>query len=297
MARFPEWIRRRWPTGESVKATRTLVDRCSLHTVCVSARCPNIGECYAAGHATFMLLGNRCTRACKFCSVQHGPCEPVSTDEPERVAQAVAELGLRHVVVTSVTRDDLDEGGAMQFARTIAAVREAVPDVTVEVLTPDFMGSKDAVRIVVDAGPDVFGHNVETVPRLTPAVRSGADYIRSLNVLACARDISADGVVLKSGLMVGIGEQYGEVIDVMRDLRYAGCSIVTIGQYLRPSRRQMAVREFVRPEVFDRYREEGLSLGFAGVVAGPFVRSSYRAGEMLRAARARMHRRDAAMSR
>jgi len=294
MAQFPEWIRRRWPAGKPFEATRQLIDKCGLRTVCASARCPNIGECYADGHATFLLLGTSCTRSCAFCSVAHDGAAPVSADEPERVARAAVELGLRHVVITSVTRDDLDDGGAAHFGRTIAAVRRALPEATVEVLTPDFRGSEHAVRTVIDAGPDVFGHNVETVARLTPCIRSGAEYGRSLDVLACAGRIGGAGVILKSGLMVGMGERYDEVLGVMRDLREVGCRVMTIGQYLRPSGRQMDVREFVPPEVFERYRREGLRLGFAEVSAGPFVRSSYRAREMLETARDIMQKRDTA---
>jgi len=285
MTRFPHWIRRRWPTGETFAATRHILERYGVHTVCASARCPNIGECYSNGHATFMLLGTKCTRSCAFCSVDHGSGEPVSADEPARVAQAAAELELRHVVVTSVTRDDLPDGGAGQFARTVMAVRAALPDATVEVLTPDFRGSDDAVRIVVESGPDVFGHNVETVPRLTPRMRSHARYIRSLDVLAYAARRGGRRVVVKSGLMVGLGERYDEVVDVMRDLLMAGCRVMTVGQYLRPSPGQTAVHEFVAPEMFDRYRDEGLRLGFAGVSAGPFVRSSYRARALFETAR------------
>ena len=294
MTQFPEWIRRRWPAGRQVEATRHLIDKCSLRTVCSSARCPNIGECYADGHATFMLLGGNCTRECEFCSVAHDEVAPVATDEPERVARAAAEMGLRHVVITSVTRDDLDGGGAGHFARTVTAVRAALPAATVEVLTPDFRGCEHAVQTVVDAGPDVFGHNVETVPRLAPLIRSGAGYGRSLDVLACAGGLGGARIVLKSGLMVGIGERYDEVVGVLRDLRGVGCHVVTIGQYLRPSGRQMEVREFVAPEVFERYRREGLELGFAEVSAGPFVRSSYRAREMLETARDIMQKQDTA---
>ncbi len=298
MARFPEWIRRRWPSGAPFDATRQLIDKYAVHTVCTSARCPNIGECYAGGHATFMLLGSSCTRSCAFCSVAHaGRGEPVSDDEPERVAEAARELGLRHVVVTSVTRDDLPDGGAVQFARAVAAIREALPEATVEVLTPDFQGNGRAIRTVVESAPDVFGHNVETVPRLTRRMRSGAEYRRSLDVLAEAGRLGGGEVVLKSGLMVGMGERFDEVVDVMRELLSVGCRIVTVGQYLRPSRSQMAVREFVPPDVFDRYRAEGLQLGFAEVSAGPFVRSSYRAREMLERARAAMRDCEVAVAR
>jgi len=294
MTRFPEWIRRRWPVGKPFEATRQVIDKYSLRTVCTSARCPNIGECYADGHATFLLLGDSCTRSCAFCSVAHGGCAPVSADEPERVARAAVEMGLRHVVITSVTRDDLDDGGAGHFARTVGAVRSVLPRATVEVLTPDFRGSEHAVRTVIDAEPDVFGHNVETVPRLAPLIRSGAEYGRSLDVLACAGRFGGAGVVLKSGFMVGMGERYDEVVGVMRDLHEVGCHVMTIGQYLRPSRRQMEIQEFVPPETFERYRREGLKLGFAEVSAGPFVRSSYRAREMLETARDVIRKRDTA---
>lgn len=285
MTQFPDWIRRRWPSGKTFEATRNIIDGCTLNTVCVSARCPNIGECYADRHATFLILGQACTRLCGFCSVQHGNPAPVVEDEPERVASAAAEMGLEHIVVTSVTRDDLTDGGAEQFARTVTAVRETIPTATVEVLTPDFSGDPEHIETVVNAGPDVFGHNVETVPRLTPSIRSGAEYHRSLDVLrAATRADSTKKLVIKSGLMVGMGERYEEVIGVLSDLRDAGCAIVTIGQYLRPSREQVDVHEFVPPELFEKYREEGLNMGFAYVSSGPFVRSSYRAREMLRAA-------------
>ncbi len=286
MTEFPEWIRRRWPSGHTFESTRHIIDKCGLNTVCVNARCPNIGECYARRHATFLILGNACTRSCAFCSVAHGTPQPVSDNEPERVARAAAEMELRHVVITSVTRDDLPDGGADQFVRTIAALRSALPQAAIEVLTPDFRGRAADIETVVNACPDVFGHNVETVPRLTSSIRNGAEYTRSLDVLVAARNADmTKQLVIKSGLMVGMGERYDEVVGVLKDLRDVGCQIVTIGQYLRPGNGQVPVHEFVRPETFDMYREEGLKLGFADVAAGPFVRSSYRADEMLEAAR------------
>jgi lipoic acid synthetase len=250
----------------------------SLHTVCESARCPNRNECFSRGTATFMIGGNTCTRHCAFCSVPAG--RPESYDaiagEPDEVAEAAAELGLRYVVVTAVARDDLADGGAEHFARTIRAVRGRLPDARVEVLTPDFGGSEACVRTVVDAAPDVFNHNVETVRRLSPRVRSRSDHDRSLGVLSRAAAL-APHMLVKSGLMVGLGETEPEVHELMRELVDAGVRAVTIGQYLQPTRRNLPVAEYVRPERFEAYRAYGESLGFDAVFAGPFVRSSYMA--------------------
>ncbi len=271
------------PDGQVLEKMETLLSELYLHTICQSARCPNIGECFAQGTATFMILGDVCTRNCHFCAVDKGRPRPPDSDEPERVAQAAARLGLRHVVVTSVTRDDLLDGGAAQFAATVRAVRRQCPEVTVELLIPDFGGTLAALRTVLSARPDVLNHNMETVSRLYPRVRPGASYRRSLGVLAWARRW---GVVTKSGLMLGLRETREEVLQVMRDLRGAGCDILTLGQYLQPSSRQLPVVEYIPPEDFYWYEKAGEKMGFSAVAAGPLVRSSHRAAEVwARAAR------------
>ena len=277
--RFPPWLTKRLPPPGATDGVRRILARLGLHTVCQSAHCPNLCECFARGTATFMILGDVCTRDCRFCAVAHGKPTPPDPEEPGRVAQATAELGLRHVVVTSVTRDDLPDGGASHFAATIAAIREAC-EATVEVLTPDFQGSREALEVVFAGRPDVFNHNVETIPRLYPLVRPEADFERSLHVLRLA---SEAGLVTKSGLMVGLGEGEDEVFEVLARLREAGCQMVTIGQYLRPSAAHVPVARFVCPEEFTRYSQEAKALGFAAVASGPFVRSSYHAAETFQA--------------
>ncbi|MGH9675216.1 MAG: lipoyl synthase [Bryobacteraceae bacterium] len=272
----PPWLRAPAPVGANYRELKSLVERLRLHTVCESAACPNVGECWNRRTATFMILGNVCTRRCGFCAVQKGPPLEVDADEPRRVGEAVRALGLRYAVVTSVNRDDLRDGGARQFAQTIAAIREAVAGCGVEVLVPDFQGSAEAVRIVMDAAPDVLNHNTETVPRLYRQVRLGARYERSLELLALAKRLRPE-IRSKSGLMLGIGERIGEVREVMRDLRVHGVDILTLGQYLRPSPRHLPVMRFVPPEEFAALRAEGLELGFRHVESGPLVRSSYHA--------------------
>ncbi|MEW5744785.1 MAG: lipoyl synthase [Nitrospirota bacterium] len=278
---LPEWIRTK-TTG--LHATRHVLRNHRLTTVCEEARCPNRGVCFSKPTATFMILGDRCTRSCAFCSVQEGsaasggPAE-VDADEPGRVAAAAAELGLRYVVVTSVTRDDLSDGGAAQFAATIREVRGLLPDAKVEVLTPDFKGDREALAVVLAARPDVFNHNVETVPRLYPTVRPQAEYRRSLEALRSAKEIAPD-IMTKSGLMVGLGETMDEVLALFGDLRAAGCDILTVGQYLRPAKKNLPVVEYVRPETFELLRQRALGLGFAFVASGPLVRSSMNAEEM-----------------
>jgi lipoic acid synthetase len=262
---------------EATAGIEQLVADLSLHTVCQEAACPNIGECWARGTATFMLLGDVCTRHCRFCNVQTGHPLPPDPQEPSHVAEAAAQMGLHHVVLTSVTRDDLPDGGAGQFVLTIQAIRNRLPGTTVEVLVPDFSGSLPALETVADARPDVFNHNVETVERLSDKVRAKAGYRRSLAVLAWAKQRR---LTTKSGLMVGLGETCGEVIETMRDLRHAGCDILTIGQYLQPTDRQMEVADHVHPVVFAWYREVGQALGFQTVMAEPLVRSSYHAEEV-----------------
>ncbi len=271
------------PSGgyKTIEAVRNVLERYRLNTVCSSALCPNVFECWGAGTATFMILGDTCTRACRFCAVRTGnPRGRVDRDEPERVAAAVAELGLDYVVVTSVDRDDLPDGGASIFAETVRRIKEVSPGTLVEVLVPDFGGQEDSVRTVVRAGPDVFAHNIETVRRLTPTVRDRrASYDTSLRVLRLAKELGAP--LTKSGLMLGLGEEKGEVIEALRDMREVGVDIVTIGQYIRPtnSARHLPVARWVAPEEFREFEAMALQMGFKAVASGPLVRSSYRALE------------------
>jgi lipoyl synthase len=283
--RAPEWIRERKLRLSDLHGVKSLMREHGLHTVCEEARCPNRGECFSRGTATFLLLGDVCTRACGFCDIQNGKPLPVDPLEPARVRDAVARLGLRFVVLTSVDRDDLPDGGAGHFAAAIRAVRSLDPAPGVEVLTPDFRGDFGALETVVEARPDVFNHNVETVPRLYARVRRGARLERSLGLLARARELMP-ALTTKSGFMLGLGEREDEVRGLLEALRGADVDIVTIGQYLRPSLENLPVEEYVHPEVFERHREFGESLGFRHVFAGPFVRSSYRAEEALEASRA-----------
>lgn len=281
---FPPWIRRRLPFTEGTQATLAAIDDLGLHTVCQSASCPNIGECWSRRTATFMLMGNVCTRNCAYCDVPHGPAGALDPDEPARVAEAAARMGLRHVVCTSVNRDDLPDGGALHFVATIEAVRARLPETTVEVLVPDFCGNLDAVRTVVAARPEVFNHNLETVRSQYPRVRPDGAYDWALAVLRAARAAAPD-LYTKSGLMVGLGETPAEVEQAMRDLRAADVDILTIGQYLRPSPAHAAVAEFVHPRQFGAYRRTALALGFRHVAAAPFVRSSFNAASVLERAR------------
>ncbi len=281
--RAPEWIRDKRLRLAELHDVKSLMRRSALSTVCEEARCPNRGECFSRGTATFLLLGDVCTRACGFCDIATGKPRPVDPLEPARVAAAAHELRLSFVVLTSVDRDDLPDGGAAHFAAAIAALRRLDPAPGVEVLTPDFRGRFDSLRVVVDARPDVFNHNVETVRRLYPTVRRGASLDRSLGLLAAAK-ILDPALTTKSGLMLGLGETEAEVRELLALLRDAGVDIVTIGQYLRPSRENLPVVEYVRPEVFARQREAGERMGFRHVFSGPFVRSSYRAEEALAAA-------------
>jgi len=274
----PKWLRAPAPVGENYRDLKGLIERLRLHTVCESAACPNVGECWNHRTATFMILGNVCTRRCGFCAVEKGVPLPVDYDEPRRVAEAVAAMGLRFAVITSVNRDDRPDGGAELFALTISAIRERIPGCRVEVLTPDFQGNLDAVKTVLDAAPQVFNHNTETVPRLYRQVRLGARYERSLEVLAYARG-AAPAIPTKSGLMLGLGETNAEVLAVMRDLRAAQVEILTLGQYLRPSPRHLPIVRYVPPAEFDELRREGYGMGFAHMEAGPLVRSSYHAAD------------------
>ena len=274
----PKWLRAPAPVGANYRELKGLIERLRLHTVCESAACPNVGECWNHRTATFMILGNVCTRRCGFCAVEKGAPLPVDYDEPRRVAEAVAAMGLRFAVITSVNRDDRSDGGAELFALTIRAIRERNPGCGVEVLTPDFQGNLAAVETVLEAAPEVFNHNTETVPRLYRQVRLGARYERSLDVLAHAKRIALS-IPTKSGLMLGLGETPDEVLQVMRDLRASRVEILTLGQYLRPSPRHLPVVRYVPPEEFDSLRAEGYAMGFTHVEAGPLVRSSYHADQ------------------
>lgn len=285
MTRLPAWMRTSLRTDDRFVAVHEVLRCGGLHTVCQSARCPNRGECWNSGTATFMILGETCTRDCRFCAVATGRPAPPDPGEPGRVAEAAREMALRHVVVTSVTRDDLPDGGASVFAGTIGAIRRALPGATVEVLTPDFRGMTAALDAVLAARPEVFAHNLETVRRLQPAVRLQASYERSLDVLRRAAS-AGDEVVVKSGLMLGLGESDAEIEEAMRDLFSAGCALLTLGQYLAPSPAHAPVERFVDPAAFERYAEQARAIGFPGVASAPLVRSSYRAAELLEAARA-----------
>ena len=278
-ARLPEWVRRGTTHFHALHTLKSNLRQLGLHTVCESARCPNIHECFHRGTATFMILGDVCTRTCGFCAVPRGRPLAVDPEEPANLARMAAALGLRHVVITSVNRDELADGGSAHWAATVREVRKALPGARVEVLTPDFCGDLEAVARVLDASPDVFNHNMETVARLYRRVRPQANYAQSLSVLEFARR-RAPGVLTKSGFMVGLGETAAEVEQLLRDLRAAQVDVATIGQYLQPTRRHLPVEEYVRPETFARYREIGLGLGFREVFSGPLVRSSYLAEQV-----------------
>ena len=282
MPRLPPWIRQPLKTDQHYGSVQQVLAELSLHTVCRSAHCPNQQECWNRGTATFMILGNTCTRACQFCNVATGQPTVPDTDEPQRVATAAGRMKLRHVVITSVTRDDLPDGGAAHFAATIAVVRSALPTALIEVLTPDFGGAISALDVVLAARPDVFNHNLETVQRLQSEVRPQADYKRSLDVLRHAAAFQPKPAV-KSGLMVGLGETDAELLAALRDLRAAGCELLTIGQYLHPRNGKRAVARFVAPADFARLEQAARALGFRAVAAGPLVRSSYRAEELAQA--------------
>jgi lipoic acid synthetase len=280
--RHPEWIRARAPVGEAVFRLKRLIGELRLHTVCEEAACPNLGECWAHSTATFMLMGDVCTRNCGFCAVHHG--KPVALDpgEPDRVGRAVAELGLRHVVVTSVDRDDLADGGAAHFAATAHAIRRHAAACSIEFLVPDFKGRGESVDTVADAPIEIFNHNTETVPRLYRVARAGAGYERSLEVLRRAKRRRA-GMITKSGLMLGLGEEREEVLAVLRDLVAVGCDILTLGQYLQPTRNHLPVTRYLHPDEFRDLGAEALRLGFGHVQSGPLVRSSYHAWDQVQA--------------
>lgn len=281
----PHWLRRSLPTGPEYEQMRMLLRAGCLTTVCQEAQCPNQFECFGKGTATFMILGERCSRACRFCAVGHGPRGLPDTDEPERVAQAVQQLGLRYAVITSVTRDDLEDGGAAHFAETIRAVRKKSPETLIEVLVPDFQGMHTSLEMVLKACPDVLNHNMETVERLYPAVRPQAQYRRSLALLGRVKQI-APSMVTKSGIMLGLGEQADELEELWRDLGEVACDILTMGQYLQPSDQHLPVSRFLPPEEFAALARLAGGYGFSGVASGPFVRSSYQAEQLYEKARA-----------
>jgi len=272
----PDWLRVKAPTSDAFNETRELMRDLNLVTVCEEAACPNIGECWAKKHATMMILGSVCTRACAFCNVATGRPDLLDPHEPENVARAVAKLGLTHVVITSVDRDDLDDGGALHFAQTITAIRQASPLTTIEILTPDFLRKEGALEVVVAARPDVFNHNLETVPRLYPTIRPGARYFHSLQILADVKRLDPS-IFTKSGIMVGLGEEDGEVGQLMDDLRAADVDFMTIGQYLQPTPKHAVVDRFVTPEQFEAYATQGQSKGFLMMSSTPLTRSSYHA--------------------
>ncbi|HEY1679973.1 MAG TPA: lipoyl synthase [Candidatus Sulfotelmatobacter sp.] len=274
----PEWLKARAPVGENYHDLKRLARSLSLHTVCESAQCPNIGECWHHKTATFMMLGNLCTRRCGFCAVPKGRPEPIDFDEPRRVAEAVAKLGLQHAVITSVNRDDDNLGGARAFALVIQEIRRQAPGCRVEVLIPDFQGDQESIRTVVEARPEILNHNTESVPRLYRVVRSGARYERSLELIRYAGDLNPK-LIKKSGVMVGLGEETHELLDVFRDLAGVGCDILTIGQYLRPSHDHLPMARLYTPREFADLKKEALGMGFRHVESGPLVRSSYHAHE------------------
>ena len=278
--RLPEWIKGKTGTSEKIHELKSSLRRFGIHTVCEEARCPNIGECFSRKTATFMIMGNICTRNCGFCAVKHGEPNKLDLEEPKHVADQALKLALKHVVVTSVTRDDLHDSGANHFSSTIISLKEALPKSSVEVLTPDFLGKETLIKIVCKAMPSIFNHNIETVERLTPMVRSKAEYKRSLKVVEIAKTNMCDGMV-KSGLMLGLGEKLSEVIKTLRDLKNSGCDIVTIGQYLSPSKTALPVKYYYKPEDFDDLKKYAEEIGFEKVFAGPLVRSSYMAENFL----------------
>ena len=276
LVKLPSWFRQEIPDMNKIRTMKELFRGSRLHTVCESANCPNMGTCWKEGVATFMILGGTCTRACRFCAVPAGRPDLIDNEEPHNVALAVKQLGLRYVVVTSVARDDIEDEGALQFAKTISAIRHLTPEVKIEVLIPDFSAKEDSLKILSDAAPEVISHNIETVRRLAPLLRPQALHDRSLRVLRAFRELNAQAFV-KSSLMVGVGETEEEIVEVMGELHEAGCQILTIGQYLAPTQRKrhLPVERFVSPEEFDNYRQKGLAMGFAYVESGPLVRSSY----------------------
>jgi len=274
----PDWLKKRLAINNEQKQVYNLLRRSNLHTVCESALCPNIAECFGKKTATFMILGDICTRNCRFCAISSGTPLPVDSDEPKRLVFAAREMGLKHIVITSVTRDDLPDGGARHFARTVEEIHKEFPTATIEVLTPDFQGDESSLEIVIHSHPDIFNHNLETVPRLYHEIRPMADYRRSLSILKKAKDIDPN-INTKSGIMLGLGEHRQEVSKAMSDLLDAGCDILTVGQYLSPSQGHAEIKEYIHPDVFKDIERKAYELGFAYVASGPFVRSSFNAAE------------------
>jgi len=275
----PKWLRRQLPTGPEYEKVKGMISDDRLHTVCQEAKCPNMWECFSQQTAAFLIMGSRCTRNCRFCSVRQGPLEPPDPAEPARVADVAHQMGLKYVVITSVTRDDVPDGGASLFARTITEIRRKMTDACVEVLIPDFQGNRDALHMVLDAGPDVLNHNIETVPRLYPRVRPQAEYRRSLDIILWAHTYDPT-LPTKSGLMLGLGEEEAEVENTLQDLQTAGCQILTLGQYLQPSKNHLPVERYIPPDEFEAWRKKAIKIGFKEVASGPFVRSSYHAREL-----------------
>jgi len=275
----PPWLRKRIPSLQDVQKVRSVLEQTDLHTVCQEARCPNLGECFSKGTATFLILGRVCTRDCGFCAVERGAPAPPDETEPARVAQAVQKMGLHYVVITSVTRDDLPDGGASAFAKTIQAIRASNPKIKVEVLIPDFKGDQNSLKVVLRECPEILNHNIETIQRLYPRVRPLADYKRSLNLLKRSKE-DYPHIPTKSGFMLGFGETREEVLELLRDLREAGCDFLTIGQYLQPRPDRLPVIRFIPPEEFEEYKRVGEGMGFRAVASGPFIRSSFHAAQM-----------------
>jgi len=280
LAKMPPWIRVKGVDEKVLSTMKEKLDAFNLHTVCESATCPNVGSCFKRGTATFMILGDTCTRNCGFCSVKHGTPAPPDPDEPRRVAEAAKELNLNHVVITSVTRDDLNDGGASAFALTTRWINQLLPHASTDLLIPDLHGSRDNVAVVAEANPTILAHNLETVPRLYSLARKQADYLMSLSVLKMVKEIKP-AIYTKSGIMVGLGESFTEVLEVMEDLLNVNCDFLTIGQYLKPSAKNIAVQEFIHPEIFERFKIVGEEMGFKYVASAPFVRSSFHAEEAL----------------
>ncbi len=275
----PYWLKHKIHSGATCQKVKNLIQDLKLNTVCEEARCPNAGECFSLGTATFLILGNLCTRTCGFCAIEHGPANLPNPDEPYNIARAVQCLGLKYIVITSVTRDDLYDGGASHFARTIGEIRKRTPHVRIEILVPDFQGSSKAINTITKSRPDVINHNIETVPRLYTFARPESNYYRSLSLLETIHK-TTPGIITKSGMMLGLGESVGEVRETMRDLLDVKCYVLNLGQYLQPSEKHLPVKRFVTPERFNQWKNEALKMGFKSVTSGPFVRSSYNAGEL-----------------
>jgi len=272
--RKPDWLKIKLPKGTNFTQVKSIVQRYNLHTICTSGKCPNMGECWTAGTATLMILGDICTRSCKFCATKTGRPSPIDPEEPANVAKSIQLMGLKHAVLTSVDRDDLEDKGAGHWAQTISEIKKLTPNVTMEVLIPDFDGNTKLIQQVIDASPNIISHNLETVRRLTPQIRSKAKYDVSLKVIST---IAQSGITAKSGIMVGIGETFDEVIETMDDLLMAGCKVFTIGQYLQPTNSHLPVKEYIHPDIFEKYRLIGLEKGFNNIESAPLVRSSYHA--------------------